>query len=262
VNAADREHDRREHDDRIAARVLAWCSFYTRGLPDEVAADRRDELASDLHEQLADASARGDRRVGRAIARRAILGAVADLSWRAKERGLASRSAMPVTMSRDRAATVRLVVACYILGSGMASAGIVAAFRTAVHSEYFDSANNLGWPFALGAVVAFAAMVMLARPHGRAWGAALLALCAAWMWCFFLSGLPTLSATVSHYLERVVVRLGFLGGVDGFGMLRGVTAVLLPGALVAAFFVVVAIAFRRTGRLAKAVAPGAPSTCR
>jgi len=30
--------------------VLAWCAQYTRDLPEEVAAARRDELASDLHE--------------------------------------------------------------------------------------------------------------------------------------------------------------------------------------------------------------------
>lgn len=31
--------------------VLAWCAHDTRDLPDDVAAARRDELASDLHEQ-------------------------------------------------------------------------------------------------------------------------------------------------------------------------------------------------------------------
>ncbi len=67
-----------------AGAVLGWCAWYTRGLPEQLAAERRDEIASDLHEHAAWAAEQGitPRAVARGIRLRALGGAVADLSWR------------------------------------------------------------------------------------------------------------------------------------------------------------------------------------
>lgn len=70
-----------------AASVLRWCELYTRGLPEQVAAERRDEIASDLHEHSVWANEQGvsARALARGIRLRAVSGALADLSWRRQQ---------------------------------------------------------------------------------------------------------------------------------------------------------------------------------
>lgn len=68
-----------------AARVLtAWTRLYTAGLPPLVRDRRREEIAADLHGQLLDAGARGERRAATAamLISRLARGALDDLSWR------------------------------------------------------------------------------------------------------------------------------------------------------------------------------------
>ncbi|MFF2486911.1 hypothetical protein ACFVSU_10950 [Microbacterium sp. NPDC058062] len=79
----------------VAARlVLAWVDCYTNGVSAETSERRRAEIHSDLWEQQADARAseRPPYAVTLSIARRAVLGAPADLLWaqtqRAASRGL------------------------------------------------------------------------------------------------------------------------------------------------------------------------------
>jgi hypothetical protein len=60
-----------------------WVGCYTRGLPRESRADRRDEIASDVYEQVA---AHGDHRgVRLAIVGRTLRGGPGDLMWRLEE---------------------------------------------------------------------------------------------------------------------------------------------------------------------------------
>jgi hypothetical protein len=63
---------------RVDGAVLAWCRWYTADLPDDVAAERRAELASDLFEERehVGAGATGS------IVWRALRGIPADLAWR------------------------------------------------------------------------------------------------------------------------------------------------------------------------------------
>lgn len=67
-----------------ARRVLGWTAFYTRGLDAGVAADRQDEIASDLYEHAAWAAESGlsPAALARSVRRRALFGAAADLAWR------------------------------------------------------------------------------------------------------------------------------------------------------------------------------------
>src|SRR4051812_39894732 len=69
--------------------VLAWCRWYTLGLPHAEA--RRSELESDLYEQAAeaDAAGRSDARAAASAASRTLRGMPADFLWRwAQVRGL------------------------------------------------------------------------------------------------------------------------------------------------------------------------------
>ena len=72
---------------RTALVVLWWVNFYTRFVPVKVAQERREELLSDIHEQLADGKRRGLSLVSinRAIASRALRGLIADLIWSTKQ---------------------------------------------------------------------------------------------------------------------------------------------------------------------------------
>lgn len=75
--------------ERATAVVLGWCDLYTRGLPEDVAADRRDELASDLHEHRQAWISDGRPLFWRDVVVRALLGVPADLSWRTHQRRIA-----------------------------------------------------------------------------------------------------------------------------------------------------------------------------
>lgn len=57
-----------------------WVRLYTCGLPEQVRRDRRDEIASDVFEQYAEAGPTWAAR--RAVAGRTVRGAVDDLVWR------------------------------------------------------------------------------------------------------------------------------------------------------------------------------------
>jgi hypothetical protein len=92
VSAADRARDL----------VADWTLLLVRGLPETVARDRFDEIASDLWEHQHDAAAHGRSPLGiaAAILLRALRGVPADLQWR---RTVGRRSALRfegITMSR------------------------------------------------------------------------------------------------------------------------------------------------------------------
>jgi len=70
--------------ERTAGLVLRWARLYTRGLPADVAERRIEELAADLHDQIAHERNAGiaDGRIARAVAARAVRGMPSDLAWR------------------------------------------------------------------------------------------------------------------------------------------------------------------------------------
>ncbi|MEO6204173.1 MAG: hypothetical protein ABIO67_02145, partial [Mycobacteriales bacterium] len=60
-----------------------WVRLYTAGLPDQIRTTRRDEIASDVYEQLAEVHCSAERRqVRREVVGRTVRGAVDDLVWR------------------------------------------------------------------------------------------------------------------------------------------------------------------------------------
>lgn len=91
---------------RVASWATRWVRLYTAGLPDDVAARRRDEIASDLHEQIDHERSAGvaDRTIAARIASRTIRGAAADVAWRGHE----SRSADNASTREHRMHAVTL----------------------------------------------------------------------------------------------------------------------------------------------------------
>jgi NADH:ubiquinone oxidoreductase subunit len=85
--------------DTAATFATWWLNTYTRGVSFQVASGRRDEIASDLYEQRAEAASRGERRsvTATSIVARTIGGVAADLSWRTRQREGARRRTTTVT---------------------------------------------------------------------------------------------------------------------------------------------------------------------
>jgi hypothetical protein len=132
------------------AAVIWWVNVYTRSLPARLAQDRRDELLSDLYEQLVD----GERRmlsrgsVDRAIASRALRGMVADITWsrkqhQRKEKALSTPQATP--QSAGDPATIRLSSVGWAVLALLAVIGLATSITELV--EY--GGNRFGyvpWP--------------------------------------------------------------------------------------------------------------------
>jgi hypothetical protein len=75
-------------DDRSAGAVRAWVALYTRRLPRELAASRRELVESDLWDEALRAASIGETgRLGQQRWSRLIRGMPADLSWRFAQRG-------------------------------------------------------------------------------------------------------------------------------------------------------------------------------
>jgi len=79
--------------ERAARLVALWARLYTLGLPAADARRLRDELAADLHDQIAAERAAGmaEPRIARGLASRALRGLPADLAWRGRR--VAARTA-------------------------------------------------------------------------------------------------------------------------------------------------------------------------
>ncbi|BDZ65066.1 hypothetical protein [Agromyces mangrovi Wang et al. 2018] len=156
-----------------AASVLRWVAFYTRGLSPTDAAERQDELLSDLHEQTAWAESAGvsDARLARSIRRRALLGVPADVAWRQR---LAWEGRAPGRI-RLRAHEALLLATAAVgvllaVGGGFVVARVVRALLIGDIGYVPRDSVVIG---AL-AVASLFALVLLARPATRVAGAALL----------------------------------------------------------------------------------------
>ena len=98
----------------VAAWIRAWVNLYTRGLPAEIKAARRDEIDDDLWCQLEDAAAEG--RPGRGLdvelLVRLVLGMPADIGWSLGQRGRpAAASVEGSTSMTDRTLGAWAIVA-------------------------------------------------------------------------------------------------------------------------------------------------------
>jgi hypothetical protein len=107
--------------------VLAWGRWYTRDLPEDLAADRLAELESDVFEERA---AAGDAAgVGRSIVGRAIRGVPADLAWRtARLRGVsltAPKGTFPLALPAVAHVATVLLLAWAVLIVVRVGAGIL-----------------------------------------------------------------------------------------------------------------------------------------
>ena len=132
---------------RVAGVIRAWVDLYTRGLPAEVRATRRDEIDDDLWCEVEEAAAggRSPRQVDAEMLVRWLLGMPADVGW-----SLAQRS-------RSAAASPepRLSMTDRTLGTWATLGGLVYLALGALYAVVGDAL----WANGIGAYVVLASLV-------------------------------------------------------------------------------------------------------
>lgn len=151
--------------DSLVART--WAEFYLEGVAAHVAEDRREELASDVHEQRSWARTRGvpDWRVRFDIATRTLRGVAADLAWRRAVRSGSASERGPIASLSLTAAVLSVAV----LGFALSAFALVNALVTA-----WIVPGRLSFVAAAGALL-LCALLLVRRPRLRLAGVAWLA---------------------------------------------------------------------------------------
>lgn len=101
-----------------------WVRLYTAGLPEQIRMTRREEIASDVYEQLAEAHCDADRRqVRRDVVGRTVRGAVDDLLWRREvARAMPARERTSMRAALTQAWWAPLAVLVLLFDIGFAAA--------------------------------------------------------------------------------------------------------------------------------------------
>lgn len=197
---------RTAHYRMAARRVMVWCAWYTRDIDPIIAAERQDEIASDLYEEGVWAQEAGldPRRTARSILLRAARGVPADLSWRSRVRR-GQGAAEPAGGLRARRAGQGLAGLLVMLGIGLTGLGVFALIRTAMA----QAGTGLPWPVVeliavmTLTIVSATGTILAAQPRTRLIGALALLFPAAWMTHFVVQLLWYSSATVQLLLARL-----------------------------------------------------------
>lgn len=172
-----------------ALAALRWCAWYTRGLDERVAAERQDEIASDLHEhaQWADDHGWSSTQVARSIRSRQFRGLPADLRWRfAQARANSQHARLELRLSG-------LLLAA-VVTSGVALAGLAgfAVLRVLINLG-LAGAPAQTWMLAGLAAVTLTAVSLTMFHRTRVAGALLLLLPAV--------SVPALSGSALWYVS-------------------------------------------------------------
>ena len=165
--------------------AAAWTRCYTWGLAGEVGAERRAEMAADLHDHTQDALAASGSpgRLSREVLARAVLGIPADLAWRHAQLRMAGRRNRPTDPAAARSGPHRLHVTVLTVG---AVVDVLALALALTASFYVPIWRDLAWWLHLAATAAATTgLVLLVR--GSARGAALLGMATlgmavVWYW--------------------------------------------------------------------------------
>lgn len=194
--------------------VLTWCFWYTRGLDADTAGNRRNEIASDLHEQRAELLEDGVApwRISAHVAGRALRGAPADLLWRAERirDDDTNRPALNRLRWSESITALGHLLTLAMVGTGVYVYARVAGALTRDDISYVPSAT---YALILLTLFGIAGMALLLARRTRRWGAALMVIPSVW--------LPT---TVMHLLYVVSAT-----GTAVFGFPRaGFWAIAMP----------------------------------
>ena len=158
--------------------TVAWTRAYTHRIAHDVATARRDEIAADLHDQLADAAVTeiSSGAVSRAITTRMLLGVPADLSWRSKQ-ARADRPARRKEIAMSASTPNPPRKTALALGTVVVAWGVTASIGSADRQLQTGGVSAAVWLlFASATLTGVVGLILLARR--RTVGAALIAIAA------------------------------------------------------------------------------------
>lgn len=176
---------------RAASRLaLGWAGWYTEGLEPAIAADRRDEIASDVWEQAAGQAGRPAALLAASIASRTLRGMPSDLAWRWRMPSVARRAEPLVRVALG----IAVALAAALLTLGIAGLG-----RTALgllRGEALPSAITVA-SLVVGVLALMGGFALLARARTRRLGLLWLGGASGLVLHFGTLALVTLSETLS-----------------------------------------------------------------
>lgn len=209
---------------RVATRLaLAWAAWYTRDLDPATTRDRRDEIASDVWEQVAGQADRPAAALAASIAGRVVRGIPADLAWRWR---------MPSLHPAPTAVRGAVAVAVVLSGATLAL-GIAALVRVAVglaRGEALPSVTTVA-SAAIGVTALVAGLALLARIRTRRLGLLWLGGAAGVTLHFSFLILVTLSTTFQEPYYRLITLSGQTWLPAWFAIVGAVAAVPALAAL-------------------------------
>ncbi|MFB2583755.1 hypothetical protein [Herbiconiux liukaitaii] len=167
---------------RASRRVLRWARWYTRGLDTDIAGERLEQLASDLHDHAiwAEDAGLSAAEATRAMTRRGLRGAVDDVSWR-RDQLRRRTGALSAANSKRRGTAMLLAVGSMglvLISSG--SAALIKATRFYVIQDDEAIAAPLVF-LAISLAVAAGGMLLLVPSRTRFLGAGALGASAAFI---------------------------------------------------------------------------------
>jgi hypothetical protein len=234
----------------VAALVRAWVRLYTRGLPAEVRAARRDEIDDDLwceHEEAASLG-RSGRSLDAELGLRLLFGMPADISWRLTYRGNAAPSSVETSPAMNtRTLGVLALVAglswgiMFVLFIPFGEAlwtgelGVIGVFGSLIAAIAFSAAaiglagrfqDRVGLLGAIGAALVTLGAVM-------SLGVSLVPLLvgsAMLMWDLARIGVVSRFVPIVHLATTIVFALGYVVGQPS--IVDGASRALFVGLLV------------------------------
>ncbi|GAA1055035.1 hypothetical protein GCM10017608_18870 [Agromyces luteolus] len=188
--------------ERAARATLHWTLRYTGGLDPLVAADRQDEILSDLHEQTAWATEAGigERATARSIRARMLRGIPADLGWRRAQ--LSGREGIRLSLPRVDGLLLAAVAVIGVVQVGVGAFIAARHVRALLIGDIGFIPNAAALTIALGSV-ALVATALLGHRRTRPWGAALLAVTGLLIFAQSVNALYYLSATALLVINGV-----------------------------------------------------------
>ena len=197
----------------VKNRVLRWVNFYTRSLPAEMAQSRRDEVLSDIHEQYADAAARGvaASETDRAVTSRAVRGMASDIAWSWRERRRMTRTWRVDALREPSAAKWYRAALSYSAVVWVASAFVTARIVTTLVDSLTGEFNTLApW---------------ITQPLAAAWVAASLGVLLLTRTRWLRLGIWISSAAAIFLAGASFLMLDFISVRGAFYLFRGINAV-------------------------------------
>ncbi|GAA1059903.1 hypothetical protein [Agromyces bracchium] len=188
--------------ERAARSTLHWTLRYTSGLDPVVAADRQEEILSDLHEQTAWATEAGigERATARSIRARMLRGIPADLGWRRAQ--LSGREGIRLSLPRVDGLLLAAVAAIGVVQVAVGAFIAARQVRALLIGDISWVPIAAALTIALGAV-ALVATALLWHRRMRPWGAALLAVTGLLIFAQSVEALYYLSATALLVINGV-----------------------------------------------------------